>query len=105
MLTMLAGGRSPRRRARRKAPPPRPAWSDGALASVERVLTSCAARYGVPPSAARTSNVPSAVRARYEWVRLVHDTWDLSSVETGTLCRVNHTTVLRALRMHREDRT
>jgi len=47
---------------------------------------------------------PVEVRARYEWARLVADTWCLTSKETGRLIGIDPWTVRLALRRHARER-
>ncbi len=80
------------------SPPPTPPRVRHVLAPcVEAVLISVCSRHGADPIAvANGSRVPGDVRARREWIRLVQNTWALSSPETARLLNVDHTTVLLA---------
>ena len=93
MTLSLLGGRAPR-----PAPTPRTSqYSAETLALVDGLLARCAARHGVTPEAARTRRTAPAVAARYEWIRVLRDSWALSASETARLVDVDHTTVLYAL--------
>ena len=72
-------------------------YSAETLALVDGLLARCAARHGVTPEAARSRRTAPALAARYEWIRVLRDTWALSASETARLVGVDHTTVLYAL--------
>lgn len=72
-------------------------YSAETLALVDGLLAQCAARHGVTPEAARSRRTAPALAARYEWIRVLRDTWALSASETARLVGVDHTTVLYAL--------
>jgi hypothetical protein len=74
-------------------------FSVGARELVAQERARIAARCGLTPEAVQTSNAPAAVAARYEWLRVVRDTWALSASATGRLCGVDHSTVLQASRV------
>lgn len=77
--------------------PARDQYSPATLALVDGLLARCAARHGVTPEAARSRRTAPALAARYEWIRVLRDTWALSASETARLVGVDHTTVLYAL--------
>ena len=72
-------------------------YSAETLALVDGLLAQCAARHGVTPEAARSRRTAPALAARYEWIRVLRDTWALSASETARMVGVDHTTVLYAL--------
>jgi hypothetical protein len=92
----------PPRAKPRRALRPRPdaGWMLPIPCVVRHVAESVAAHYGVSVDAILSGErFRDAVRARHEWWRLVHDTWDLSYPETGRLVGgVDHTTIMSALR-------
>lgn len=67
------------------------------LALVDGLLAQCAARHGVTPEAARSRRTAPALAARYEWIRVLRDTWALSASETARMVGMDHASVLYAL--------
>ena len=80
-----------------REPSPRDQYSPATLALVDGLLARCAARHGVTPEAARSRRTAPALAARYEWIRVLRDTWALSASETARMVGMDHASVLYAL--------
>lgn len=75
-----------------------------ALALVDGLLVSVAARHGVTLLAARSRRIPAAVAARHEWLRLLRDTLALPVSEVARLTGVDYASVQYALGWRRGAR-
>lgn len=73
-----------------------------ALALVDGLLASVAARHGVTLLAARSRRIPAAVAARHEWLRLLRDTLALPVSEVARLTGVDYASVQYALGWRRK---